>query len=62
MLEDAEIDTLIFDPAFAERAQELQERVPTLDTAAVLRAAATSATTSCAGEAVRAPAARSRPM
>ena len=30
VLQDAGIDTLIFDPAFAERAGELEERVPTL--------------------------------
>jgi fatty-acyl-CoA synthase len=30
VLEDAEIETLIFDPAFAERAGELRERVRTL--------------------------------
>ena len=30
VLEDAQINTLIFDPAFAGRAQELQEKVPTL--------------------------------
>jgi fatty-acyl-CoA synthase len=32
VLEDAGIDTLIFDPIFAERANELRERVPALDT------------------------------
>lgn len=31
VLEDAGIDTLIFDPAFAERAEQLRERVPGLD-------------------------------
>ena len=30
VLEDAEIETLIFDPAFAERAGQLRERVPGL--------------------------------
>ena len=30
VLEDAQIDTLIFDPSFTERAQQLQKRVPTL--------------------------------
>ncbi len=30
VLEDAEIDTLIFDPGFAERAGQLRERVPAL--------------------------------
>ncbi len=30
VLEDAGIETLIFDPAFAERAQQLQQRVPAL--------------------------------
>jgi fatty-acyl-CoA synthase len=30
VLEDAEIETLIFDPAFTERAQQLRLRVPTL--------------------------------
>src|SRR5579863_2719956 len=30
VLDDAEIDTLIFDPAFAERADALRERVPRL--------------------------------
>ena len=30
VLEDALIDTLIFDPSFTERAQQLQRRVPTL--------------------------------
>jgi fatty-acyl-CoA synthase len=31
VLEDAGIDTLIFDPAFAERAEQLRERVPALE-------------------------------
>lgn len=30
VLEDAEIDTVIFDPAFAERAQQLRDRLPGL--------------------------------
>jgi fatty-acyl-CoA synthase len=30
VIEDAQIDTLIFDPAFEERARQLQDRVPTL--------------------------------
>lgn len=30
VIADAEIDTLVFDPAFADRAAKLQERVPTL--------------------------------
>ena len=30
VLADAGIETLVFDPGFAERAEQLQERVPTL--------------------------------
>ncbi|HVJ96968.1 MAG TPA: AMP-binding protein, partial [Acidimicrobiia bacterium] len=30
VVEDAELETLVFDPSFAERAQQLQERCPTL--------------------------------
>ena len=37
VLEDAGIETLIFDPAFAERAGQLRERVPGSQEAAVLR-------------------------
>jgi len=38
VIEDAEIETLVFDPSFGERAAQLQERCPKLNTAALVRA------------------------
>ena len=58
VLEDAGVETLVFDPSFAERAAELRERVPGLKTLLSLGPSEVGDDLHRAGEDVRAAAAR----